>query len=361
MWKNFDPKPFDRHELASYISSLDFSHWRRKDGAPGRPQFIVLHNTSSPDIKTWLKWSPETRWGYVKTNAQAYYEKLGWQAGPHFFVPPSDAITAYRFSNPETAGTHCSCFNSDSIGIEMVGEFDVEPFDTGPGATVRDNAVYLLALLHLKLNLNPGDYSYAKHGLHFHVECKKDNHDCPGRLVSKQDIIDRVTAEMAKIKGSTPKDSPPTPEPMPEPVPAPVDVLFKASGKMSTFGGPKDLGMTSTEGLALFADPSDFIRAGMSDYLLSSQKAGAYGLGRRLNPDLPYVACRWDYNITPRAVLRACHIRVTNTRTGKVEMARAVDWGPNADTKRAADLSPGLAKALGLDTDDVCTIEVLAK
>jgi hypothetical protein len=190
MWKNFDGKPYTRESLAAHIEATDFSHWKRKDGSPGRPKHIVLHNTSSPDIALWLSWSPEKRSSYIN-NIDDWYERKGWAAGPHFFVPPTNDPVAFGFSDLGTCGTHCSCFNSDSIGIEMVGEFNVEEFNSGRGAIVRDNAIYLMALLHRKLGISPLT-------LRFHVECKTDNHDCPGKHVSKAAVVEAVVAEMER-------------------------------------------------------------------------------------------------------------------------------------------------------------------
>jgi len=199
MWNNFDGKPYSRDQLAAHITSLDFSNWHRKDGTRGRPKYIVLHNTSDPTIDLWLSWSPQKRSDYIR-NVQGYYENdLGWRAGPHFFVPPDQNICAFGFSDPTTCGTHASCFNSDSIGIEMVGEFNEEAFDQGPGALVRDNAIYLAALLHNKLGLQPEPYAYAKQGLHFHIECTADNHDCPGSFVQKPDVVQRIKDKMADL------------------------------------------------------------------------------------------------------------------------------------------------------------------
>lgn len=199
MWKNFDGKPYTRDQLAARIASADFSNWRRKDGSVGRPLYIVLHNTSDPTIKLWLSWPPAKRSQYI-LNAQADYENnKHWLAGPHFFVPPDDAICAFGFSDLTTCGTHASCFNSDSIGIEMVGEFDNEDFDQGPGALVRDNAVYLMALLHNKLGLQPEPYVYGRQGLHFHIECKQDDHDCPGTAVHKPDVVALIKAKMSEL------------------------------------------------------------------------------------------------------------------------------------------------------------------
>jgi lysozyme family protein len=223
MWPNFDGKAYNRAQLAAHINSLDFSKWKRKDGSAGRPKFIVLHNTSEPTIKQWLSWSAEKRRQYIQ-NVQHYYESdLRWHAGPHFFVPPELDPCCYGFSDPTTAGTHASCFNSDSIGIEMVGEFNVEAFDSGPGEMVRDDAVYLCALLCNKLGLDPAaPYVYGQQGLHFHIDCKADNHDCPGTNVRKvkAELMARIKTEMARLKGQAP--ALPAPSPVPAPAPVPV-------------------------------------------------------------------------------------------------------------------------------------------
>jgi hypothetical protein len=203
MWPNFDGKPYTRAQLAAHINGCDFSTWKHKDGSRGKPAFITLHNTSTPDIQLWLSWSPAKRQQYI-LNMQPYYENMGWRGGPHFFVPPQDDICAFGFNDLMAAGTHASCFNNTSIGIEMVGEFDREAFDSGPGAQVADNAIYLMALLHNKIGITPVPYAYDQHGLHFHVECKADNHDCPGQFVLKPDVVTRVTAMMAQLAAPAP-------------------------------------------------------------------------------------------------------------------------------------------------------------
>ena len=127
--------------------------------------------------------------------------------------------------------------------------------------------------------------------------------------------------------------------------------LFRVQGPMSTFGGPRDLGMSPTEGLALFS-PEDLQDPRYKDLFLSAQPPGTSGLGRRLNPEKYYLACRWNYGTTSRSLLRNTVAIVQSVRTGKAEQARPADWGPNRKTGRVADLSPGLAAALDLDTDD---------
>ncbi len=127
-------------------------------------------------------------------------------------------------------------------------------------------------------------------------------------------------------------------------------------GKMSTFGGPGDSGMASNEGLALVNSQSDFEL--LRDYFLAEQPPGTSGWGRRLNPETNYIACRWVYSQTPRSYLLGTLVQVTNPSNGKTELAKPIDWGPNQNTGRVADLSPGLARTLGLSTNDQCQVEI---
>ena len=137
-------------------------------------------------------------------------------------------------------------------------------------------------------------------------------------------------------------------------------ILFQVEGKMSTFGGPHDLGMNPTEDLALF-DKRDLEDPKFSYLFLPASPPGTGGLGRRLNPDQYYLACRWNYAETPKDFLRNNLARVENPQNGRAADGRPADWGPDAATGRVADLSPGLADALGLNTDDLVRITIMAE
>jgi hypothetical protein len=140
----------------------------------------------------------------------------------------------------------------------------------------------------------------------------------------------------------------------------PEEILFRVEGKMSTFGGPHDLGMSSDEGLALFSK-LDLKNPKYADLFLPAPPPGTSGVGRRLNPDKLYFACRWDYAQTPKEFLRRSLARVENPQKRRAADARPVDWGPHPSTGRVADLSPGLAAALGLNTDDTVRITISAR
>jgi hypothetical protein len=140
----------------------------------------------------------------------------------------------------------------------------------------------------------------------------------------------------------------------------PEEILFRVEGKMSTFGGPHDLGMSADEDLALFAK-LDLQDPKYACLFLPAPPPGTSGVGRRLNPDQYYFACRWDYADTPKEFLRRSLARVQNLLNGRTADARPVDWGPHPSTGRVADLSPGLAAALGLNTDDIVRITISAR
>jgi N-acetylmuramoyl-L-alanine amidase len=181
MWKNFEGIARTREQTLERINALQWPDWR--------PQGITLHNTAEPSLAQWAE-TGAAHDARIR-NLQSFYEhEQGWHAGPHWFVSRN---WINWFSNPLQSGIHSRCFNATRFGIEMVGDYNKEEFNSGDGAMVRDNAVFLIAALNLKFNFDPGD-------LTFHVECKKDNHDCPGKKVVKADVISRVREMMATLR-----------------------------------------------------------------------------------------------------------------------------------------------------------------
>jgi N-acetylmuramoyl-L-alanine amidase len=122
------------------------------------------------------------------------------------------------------------------------------------------------------------------------------------------------------------------------------DVL---TGEVSWFGGPDDDGVDPDEDLAFIYSVED------APYLfLATQPEGTTGLARRLNPNVPYIALRFDYDVHPKDTLVGAMALVRATKTGRQMIAFAADWGPHIDTGRIADISPGLMTYLGIETDD---------
>jgi N-acetylmuramoyl-L-alanine amidase len=136
--------------------------------------------------------------------------------------------------------------------------------------------------------------------------------------------------------------------------PAPPDIGIQVGlrGKVSWFGGPNDKGVASDEDLAFIYEVDQ-----APHLFLPYQPPNTTGLARRLDPHAHYIACRWDYDSTPREQLLEDVALVRSLKTGRALTAYPSDWGPHVDTGRVADISPGLMEALGIQTDD--EIEVI--
>lgn len=136
-----------------------------------------------------------------------------------------------------------------------------------------------------------------------------------------------------------------------EPVPPPdVAALFHVKGKCSHFGGPNDTtGVSDSEGLAFIHAVQDAPHLFLPE---GTPGTVGKGLARRLNPHIHYVACRWNYDDTPKPSLLEGVALVRAATTGVELTAFPADWGPNENTGRVADLSPGLMSDLGISTDD---------
>ena len=212
MWPGFDGTLYSREQFAAHVASLTIGPYAK---------FIVMHATGSPTLAQWQATPEHQR----IVNLQRYYETaLHWQHGPHLFIGP-DHICG--FSDLRKRGTHCSCWNMSSIGIETAGNWNIEDFTSGDGAKVRDNFVFAAAVLHLHLGLRPDGYVKGVRGLHLHRECAADGHfQCPhedNAKFDKADIVARILAEMARLGAAGP-------QPLPDALPAPVKIAPGSTG-----------------------------------------------------------------------------------------------------------------------------------
>jgi hypothetical protein len=185
-----EPRGFAPIAFARFVEGLAWTAWR--------PRFITLHNTAVPTLAMWMDPNHPAQQRIV---AQKHYERdiLHWHSGVHLFVA-QDLI--WNVCDLTQVGVSVSCWNHLTLGVEMVGDYATESFDSGPGAQVRENAVSALAVLHRKLGLRPDGFKLGVRGLHFHKECRRDHHDCPGRNVVKADVVARVLTQMAALESN---------------------------------------------------------------------------------------------------------------------------------------------------------------
>lgn len=223
-WRPIVGRSFSAPEFKEYVEGLHFGTWR--------PRFVVVHNTSAPDTKTWQGWQarkpPITDEKWMQNLVGYYRDDQKWSTGPHLFVTPG-AINV--FSPLTGPGTHSPSWNAFTWGVETVGEFERDPF-TGP---VRDNLVAALAVLHAAVGLQPRPYELGVRGLHFHKEDIRTTHkSCPGRNIVKADLVGAVEDKIVEMHGGE----------------------HVAEAVKATTSGKKRAGVVNIDGLNVRSEPS---------------------------------------------------------------------------------------------------------
>jgi hypothetical protein len=176
-WKGIVGKSFNADDFDSYCHVLQWTAWR--------PSFIVLHNTASPSLAQ----RPQGLTKQHILNLEAFYrDKQKWKAGPHLFV---DDKQIWVFTPLTVSGTHSPSWNKVSFGIEMLGDYDKESFNSGRGLKVRSNAVAAMATLSAILGIDPNT-------MRLHREDPLTTHACPGKNVRKLEVIQEVSDLIAK-------------------------------------------------------------------------------------------------------------------------------------------------------------------
>lgn len=181
----FTPEGFEE-----YLKSLG--------AAPSWPQFIALHNTDAPTLKSWHDKPQNVPAGSTRTRQRLlnlthdYRDLQHWHAGPHLFV---DDEFIWVFTPLDKPGIHSPSWNKLAWAIEMVGDYDHEPLSEG----VRQNTVAALASLSEWRGLDPGT-------MRLHKEDPRTTHaNCPGKNVVKADMIEATRRAMLVEGEHSPK------------------------------------------------------------------------------------------------------------------------------------------------------------
>jgi hypothetical protein len=174
-WKGIVGRNFTPEQFREYVGGLRWDRWQ--------PEFIVLHHTAVPSL---AQRPHGFNQGSMSGLERYYRNEMGWSAGPHLFVDDQPA-GIWVFTPLTTPGVHAKSFNSRSLGLEMLGNYDVEGFDSGRGALVRDQAVAAIAILSAALEIDPDS-------MMCHRDEPSTSKTCPGNHVDAEDFIARVKA-----------------------------------------------------------------------------------------------------------------------------------------------------------------------
>jgi len=142
-----------------------------------RPSFakrVCLHHTASPS----LAMRPKGFLAQHLENLRHYYQnQMGWSAGPHLFT---DEDQIWGLSPLTSRGVHSVGWNSSSIGIEALGNYDVEDPKNGRGLEVWKTTMAATKELLKWLDLPMNNDTVV-----FHREDGKTKKTCPGKLIDK--------------------------------------------------------------------------------------------------------------------------------------------------------------------------------
>ena len=162
----------------------------RRVGTPYRDiREIVLHHTWAP---TAAQFTGAKTWQAIR----AYHmDTRGWSdIGYHFGIGPDGSI--WRLRPVEKSGAHVLNRNQHTVGVAMVGNFDVED----PVANGLGTAAQVVRILCDHFRLSAG-------AVRFHREFQ--NKTCPGTRLDLADFRRRVFGAQPQVPTTPDKHAPP--------------------------------------------------------------------------------------------------------------------------------------------------------
>lgn len=186
--RKFTPSAF-----ADYIAHVPLEDWA--------PNKIVLHNTANPNLQMrpngLLQEHIENLHYYFQYRApDKYGNPVGWKGGPHLFV---DQTGIWVFNPLDRQGRHSPSWNGTAWGVEMLGDFDTESFDSGNGLRVQTNTLPALAAMFRRLGIGTVKDTNFK----LHYEDPATTHACPGTNVNKGQVKAAVQALLSSPTSGT--------------------------------------------------------------------------------------------------------------------------------------------------------------
>jgi hypothetical protein len=171
-WKGIVGTGLTVEQFDVYCHTLHWLAWR--------PSFIVLHNTAVPTLAD----RPNGFTQQHMKNFESYYrDTKHWNAGPHLFI---DDHLIWVFTPLTVSGVHSPAWNKQSVGIEMLGNYETEPFNKKRGLKVQNNTIAAIATLCAVLGIDSST-------LRLHKEDPITTHaTCPGKNVNKENLITKV-------------------------------------------------------------------------------------------------------------------------------------------------------------------------
>lgn len=157
----------------AYLATIPRQPWSKA---------VTIHHCAAPSLAQ----RPGGLFASHIENIEAYYRGKGWSSGPHLFTDEDDIFGMTPLTEK---GVHAISFNSNSIGIEMLGNYDSEIPTDGRGLQVcLTTAATTRALLDW-MGLKP-----SRQTVLFHRFDPRTTKTCPGTKVLHEWFLGLVVA-----------------------------------------------------------------------------------------------------------------------------------------------------------------------
>jgi hypothetical protein len=164
---------------------------------------ITIHHTAAPSLA-------ERRRGFTIQhirNIQDFYMRPkskggagGWSSGPHLFIDDDEIFGMCDF---RSKGIHAPSFNGRSLGVEVLGDYDIEDPHSGRGKACWKNTAETVRVLLKWLGLKKNASTIL-----FHRDDPTTKKSCPGKLIDKKWFLDLIPADIDVSVETSPYDKP---------------------------------------------------------------------------------------------------------------------------------------------------------
>lgn len=154
---------------------------------------VTLHHTAAPSLAQRPNGFTAQ---HIKNIEHFYRVTKGWSSGPHLFV---DEDQLWGMCDFRRKGVHAESFNGRSIGIEVLGDYDVEAPGSGRGLACWRMAAAATQVILAWLGKKPGDKT-----VFFHRDDPLTSKSCPGTKVKKDWVMSLLKAGQMETAAETP-------------------------------------------------------------------------------------------------------------------------------------------------------------
>lgn len=172
--------------LKDYLASLAWPSWCKA---------VTLHHCAAPSLAQ----RPNGFTAQHMKNIEDFYRRKPWASGPHLFA---DDDQLWGMSDLRKPGIHAVSFNSMSVGIEVLGDYDIEDPRSGRGL-----ACWKTAAAGTKALLAWLGVSASRETVLFHNDDPQTTKTCPGKKVKKDWVLGLI--EGARIEGARVREAKP--------------------------------------------------------------------------------------------------------------------------------------------------------